>query len=173
MPQRRHWWLSSIVVALLLVCVAGEANAWQPADRFVIDSGSLVQLKFKNRETVVGRLLFPYTPRSDSLIICESRSGGVCSALDASSVRHIGAHEPWSVAIRGRQSGNFFLLGVLLGGLAGAIAFRDSTGSSMGAGLFIGGLLGGFIGRYVTGWVPLFPCPAHGQCAWRGANWPR
>jgi hypothetical protein len=29
----------------------------------------------------------------------------------------------------------------------------------------------GLIGKHVEGWIPLFPCPVHGQCAWPpGAN---
>ena len=72
-------------------------------------------------------LLAPYAPENDSLQMCLSVERRLCSDSTAASVRRFAVRELEGVALRGRQTGNYGLLGLYTGALAGAVLAHDRT----------------------------------------------
>jgi len=162
----------------LLACVGGGRHvATTPTpERVVLDSGTRIRVRPTGKPAVDGYLLASYIPGSDSLRMCAVVEGRLCSDSTAPGVRRFAVRELAGMAMRGRQTGNYGLLGIYAGVLTGLLLAHDrttETGDFAGLGMVSGALLGGFIGNHVDGWIPLFPCGPHGQCAWpRGVNPP-
>lgn len=169
----------SIVLAgytVMLVCSGRGATDAQTSERLVLDSGTTVRVRPEGKPAIEGYLLASYAPENDSLRMCVAGKGGRCADSTAKDIRRFAARELESVAIRGPQTFNLGLLGLYAGGLAGAVLAHGrttDTGDFMGLGIVAGALLGGSVGKHVEGWIPLFPCPVHGQCAWPATASPR
>jgi hypothetical protein len=162
----------------LLACGGGRRHAAiaPTPERLVLDSGTRVRVRPAGKPAVEGYLLVPYAPENDSLRMCADVEGRLCSDSTGPGVRRFAVRELEGVALRGRQTGNYGLLGLYTGALSGAVLAHDrttDTGDFMVLGLVVGAVVGGFIGNHVDGWIPLFPCGPHGQCAWpRGVSLP-
>ena len=167
--------VSLIALVSLAACVHPRPTTAPVPERLVVDSGAAVRVRVQGGELLHGRLLAPFTPTSPELVVCDTSRTESCATADAPGVRRVRAAELIGVAVRGKQGGNFLLLGLyagaVAGGVTGGVAYDDRSGGSYVLGGVLGGALGYLIGSHVTGWVPLFPCGPHGQCLWRGA-WP-
>ena len=161
---------------VLLVCGGRRAVGAQTRERFALDSGTSVRVRPDGRPAIEGYLLRSYGPGDDSLRMCAAAKGSRCVDGTAPAIHHFAARELEGVAIRGPQTFNLGLVGLYAGGLS-AVALvprprtEERTAPGMVAGMLVGAVLGGLIGKHVEGWIPLFPCGAHGQCVWPpGAN---
>jgi hypothetical protein len=120
---------------------------------FVLDSGAMVRAQL-DTATLTGEVRKRFTDSSADIVICLTHRRPCANPEDllilpVGSIRRL--------AVRGKQTGSFALLGFYLGALA-EMGLARHVDTGMLAGGFGGGALGALIGSKSVGWLPLFPC---------------